>query len=168
MITKREIAIILIRVLAAYMLLQALSILPMSVAFGTSNPVLFLLSHEFSTFVISAVLWFAAPRLSSIIVRDITGTTESIESITDNHLEALIFSGIGLVLVATSIPAIANMIAYNSAIETLNPDAATKVQMIASSKGFTAKYIAKIACGLFLLVFSEKLYRLLSKIRKKV
>jgi hypothetical protein len=101
-------------------------------------------------------------------VRDITGTTESIESITDNHLEALIFSGIGLVLVATSIPAIANMIAYNSAIETLNPDAATKVQMIASSKGFTAKYIAKIACGLFLLIFSEKLYRLLSKIRKKV
>ena len=66
-----------------------------------------------------------------------------------------------------NITAIANMIAYDSAIETLNPDAETKVQMIASSKGFTAKYIAKIACGL-LLVFSEKLCRLLSNIRKKV
>jgi len=31
MITKREIGVILIRILAAYMLLQAISILPMSV-----------------------------------------------------------------------------------------------------------------------------------------
>ena len=168
MVNKRELAVILIRILAAYMLLQALSILPMSVTFGTSNPLIFLLSHEFTTFVISVALWFAAPRLSKLIVRDFTTTKESIEPIADYHFEALIFSGIGLVLVATSIPAIANMVAYNSAIETLNPDAPTKVQMIASSKGFTAKYIAKIICGLFLLIFSEKLCRLFSKIRNKV
>jgi uncharacterized membrane protein len=168
MITKQDIAIILIRVLAAYMLLQALSILPMSVTIGTANPVMFLISHEFTTFVISAILWFFAPSLSKVMVKDSTVAPKNPQGLEDRQVESLIFSTIGLILVVVSIPALANMVAYNTTIGTYEVDAATKAQMVASSQGFTTKYIVRIILGVFLILFSEKLCSLVANIRNKI
>ena len=131
------------------MLLQALSILPMSFSYGTDNPVRFLISHEFTTFVISTILWFTAPRLSKVMVKEATSSPEQAETIANYQVESLIFSTIGLILVVVSIPALANMVAYNSAIGTFEVEAISKAQMVASSKGFTTKYIVRIVVGIF-------------------
>ncbi|MDH3974652.1 MAG: hypothetical protein OEV42_10285 [Deltaproteobacteria bacterium] len=168
MITKQDIAIILIRVLAAYMLLQALAILPMSVLISTADPVMFLISHEFTTFVISTILWFSAPRLSKVMVKDSTNSSEHPEGLEGRQVESLIFSTIGVILVAVSIPALANMVAYHRTISTFEVDAVSKAQMVAGSKGFITKYIVKIAVGIFLIFFSEKLCHLLSKGRNRI
>ena len=168
MITRQDIATILIRVLAAYMLLQALSILPMSVTIGAANPVMFLISHEFTTFVISTIIWFSAPSLSKVMVKDSTDASENLQRLKYWQAESLIFSTIGLILVVVSIPALANMVAYNIAIGTFEVDAVPKAQMIASSQGFTTKYIVKIVLGVFLIFFSEKICSVVAKIRKKI
>ncbi len=150
------------------MLLQALSILPMSVTIGTANPVMFLISHEFTTFVISTILWFIAPSLSKVMVKDSTAAPGNLQGLEDWKVESLIFSTIGLILVAVSIPALANIVAYNTNIGTFEVDAATKAQMIASSQGFTTKYIVRIVLGVFLIFFSDKLCSLVAKIRNKI
>ena len=149
------------------MLLQAISILPMSVSIGTADSVMFLISHEFTTFVVSTILWFSAPRLLKIMVKDTTSTSKQAESLTSYQVEALIFLPIGVILVTVSIPALANMVAYNIAIDTLSTDATTKAQIIASSKGFTTRYIAKLLVGIFLIFYSHKLCHLVAKVRKK-
>lgn len=149
------------------MLLQALSILPMSVSFGTANPVTFLISHEFTTFVISSVLWFSAPWLSNKMVKGITPPSEAAKPLSSYQIEALIISTVGLVILAVSIPQLVNMVAYNNSIGMID-DPALKAQVIASSKGFTGRYISKIIFGLFLLFFSEKLCLVVAKVRKKI
>jgi len=102
------------------------------------------------------------------MVRDITNTSDPADSLTSYQVEPIIFSTIGLILVAVSIPALANMVAYNSAIDSLSPDEAMRINMIASSKGFTARYIARIIVGLFLIFFSQKLCGWITKVRKKI
>ncbi len=167
MVTKQEIAVILIRILAAFLLLQALSILPMSVIYGTADPVMFLVSHEFTTFIISMTLWFTARPLSRLMVRNISNNNGINSNPPNTQVEPIIFSAIGLIILSTAIPQLVSIITYNSSIDMIGNDPTLKAQALASSKAFTARYIAKLLVGFSLLFFSDKLCELIEKVRTK-
>lgn len=167
MISLQDFTIILIRILAAYMLLQALSILPMSITIGTANSVMFLISHEFVTFIISTSLWFLAPWLSRKMVKGLAIHSKPTRPLSRYQIEALIISSVGLIILVLSIPQLVNMVTYNNSLVMID-DPALKAQVVASSKGFTGRYIAKMLVGIFCLFFSEKLSFFIQQARKKI
>jgi len=166
MTTKQEAAVILIRILASYMFLQALSILPVSATVATVDPVMFLISHEFVTFIISATIWLLAKPLSRFMVKDLPSSEKEI-SLTplNSQIEPLIFSTIGLIILVTAIPQLVGMLTYNNAINMIGDDPVLQAKVIASSKSFTVSYLAKCIVGCSLLFFSGKLSKVLQKIR---
>lgn len=168
MITKHELSVILIRILALHILLQAVSIFPMSFRVFPATPVSFVFSYEFTAFAVSVIVWFLARPLSVFIVKDIKDNSNTNTYPSYIQFEIIIFSIVGLIVLATAIPELANMLAYNSIIDTIQDDASLKLQATASSRGFTAKYITKIVVGCGLLFFSDKLCFFIQKIRTKI
>ncbi len=160
---------ILLRVLATYIFLQALSILPMGVMVGSVNPVLFLFSHEFTSFIISLILWFSAKPIAKLMTRDLSQHFPDNDLPNDfsHELEPLIFSCIGLVLIVTAIPQLVNMVVYHSAVSNITNDPTLTTEAIASTKAFTARFIAKIIIGLLLVLFSNKCWIIIAKMRNK-
>ncbi|CAB1058041.1 hypothetical protein D1BOALGB6SA_2797 [Olavius sp. associated proteobacterium Delta 1] len=153
MITKQDIAIIAIRILALYMFLQGLSILPMSVTFGTRDPISFLISHEFVIFLISAILWFSARPLSRFFVSDKTTSSEILSNFSRESVEQMIFSIVGLILIVVTIPALSGSIAYHINIDENLPDLAYRSKALAGIKSHYINYLLKLLLGFLLLCF---------------
>lgn len=165
MITKQEIVAISIRILALYMFLQGLSILPMSVTIGTANPVSFLISHEFVTFLISVILWIIAFPLAKFMLKEKINSPEMSSSLSRETIEQTVFSIVGLIIAAVSIPGLSSLFAYHSALDSLNSDPSFKVEALAGFKGHLVRYIIQIIIGLFLLFYSNIVTGLIGRIR---
>jgi len=168
MITKQDIAIILIRILSLYLMLQSLSILPMSIRIYTPTPIFLLISHEFVSFILSIVLWFFAPYLAKTMTKETTCNSNGSYGFNNVQFEQLLISAMGLILLAISIPGAVGMVSYHAAIVTTEVvDLAIQTQVEVSAKSFLAKYIAGILLGMFFLVFSKMLANQLDTLRNK-
>lgn len=166
MINKFEIAKIMVRILAAYLFLQSLSILPMYVSI--ENSTMSLISPSFIIIIFSVILWIFAPSISILMVKDNKISTFQTERIQKHHFEGLIFSSIGLILVVISIRGLAGMIAYNNSVNTFDHNTGISDKLIASSISYTTKHLVEFIMGLLLLFYSDKLSRILNNIRKKI
>ena len=167
MITKQDIAIIVIRILALYMFLQGLSILPMSVTYGTRDPISFLISHEFVIFLISAILWLSARPLSRYLVSDKTISSEISSNISREPLEQMIFSIVGLILIVVTIPALSGSIAYHMNIDENLPDLTYRSKALAGIKSHYINYLLKLLLGFLLLCFPDLITGMIRSVRGK-
>jgi heme/copper-type cytochrome/quinol oxidase subunit 2 len=167
--TKHDIAIILIKVLSLYLLLQSLSILPTYVQIYSETPTFLLTSQQFLSFILSILLWFLAPFLAKTMIKKHNSKPEQISNFSGIDFEQILFSAIGLILLAISIPGAISIISYNVAINSTEvKDIATKVHIEASSSSFLAKYIAGIFLGCVFLVFSKILTQKIEMFRNKI
>ena len=165
MITKQDIAIILTRILALYMFLQGLSILPMSVTYGTRDPISFLISHEFVVFLISAILWLSAKPLSKYLGTNKTNFSERPPNLTRESIEEMIISIVGLILIVVTIPALTGSIAYHLSIDENLPDLSFRSKAIVGIKSLYIGYVMKLLLGFILLCFPNIIKDMVRRVR---
>ena len=166
MMNKRDISILLIRILALYLFLQALSVLPMSIKVGVTESIFFIISQEFIIFLLSAFLWFAAPYLSKIILKEQSDCTEANYHLEWETFEYVLFSFVGLILIVVAIPGFSGILMWKLAYNSFEPDIVSKSEAIAGYYSHITKYIMEFFIGLILFIrpnFITSIKRLIRK-----
>lgn len=163
-----DIALILIRLMAVYFFLIAIRTLASSINLVQINEGSMFLSHFIISGVLSVILWFIAPFIAMLMVNKIEKpiTNELFNS--KYQIETTIFTIIGLLLIITSIAPLIFQLAYANTDEMKHLNEPAKAMFSASNNGMMAQYVFKIIAGLFLVLFSESLWKFLAKLRAKL
>jgi magnesium-transporting ATPase (P-type) len=163
-----DIALILLRLMAVYYLLVAIDVFASSISVVQMGGDSIYLSQIMIMGILSVVLWFIAPFDAMLMVKKIDKPIISESFNTKYQVQTTVFTVIGLILIITSIAPLVFQLAYSNTEEIGYLDEAQKAMMSASNNGMLSQYIFKIIAGIFLVLFSESLWKFLAKLREKL
>jgi len=165
--TPRVIAIIAVRILALYLILSGLAVFPAFIRVGSSKS--FFLDPQYIIIIMGIITWFLAKPIANRIISDETSTTKRSKSrFTQYEIEVIIFSIVGLLLLAKAIPQIFSLITYRKSIASLSSDPIIEIQAVASFKSSLIYHIIRIIIGAYLLIFPHHFVKALENLRSKI
>lgn len=165
---RNEIAIVLLKGLSIYTVLRAIDRLTasFSLLFDTSiqYPLLVALQVVVPPILLTLlafVLWLIAPKLASLILRDVDG--EQTSTITSNDLQVITFSAIGLFVFAESVPHLVRAIVICFGVDV----SMMSKEFVIQKNIEVALFLAKGVLGLLLLFGSRGLLKLILSTRRQ-
>lgn len=172
---KSDVALIVLRSMAVYLLLSALSALPAGLRVMNQTSWEFesasiFISASVVMSILAIALWFVAPFVAMLMVKKVNRPIDKDMFNSKFHVESTIFTTVGLILVVTSIAPMIFNLAYNNTedIQLHIADESQKVLMQASQNGFTAQYASMLIVGLLLLFFAEPFWQFIAKIKARL
>jgi len=107
--------------------------------------------------ILAIVLWLIAPKAATMIIKGYDDHSTTTISLSNAHIESLIFLAVGLILVTSSVPSIFGTLAFTATLDQQMMDTSMKAQLTSGSTSTFVREGITLFIGVFLIVFAQRL-----------